>query len=107
MKILARSNRVLWINSIGLRRPDASLQDASRIVHKLRKFCQGPIEVQKNLHVLTPIAIPFHDLPYVPSVNAWLLSRYVRAQAKKTRDGIFSDVDVSSYYGAAGQTPEG
>ena len=83
MKILARSNRVLWINSIGLRRPDVSLQDASRIVHKLRKFCQGPIEVQKNLHVLTPIAIPFHDLPYVPSVNAWLLSRYVRAQAKK------------------------
>ena len=88
MKILARSNRVLWVNSIGLRRPNATVHDVSRILSKLRKFLLGPVEVQPNLYVLTPIAIPFHNLPCVPAVNAWLLSRYVRAQAKKLQEGL-------------------
>ena len=83
MKILARSNRVLWVNSIGLRRPGATAHDASRIINKVRKFFLGPVEVQPNLHVLTPIAIPFHDLPGVPTVNAWMLSRYILAQVKR------------------------
>ena len=83
MKILSRTNRVLWINSIGLRRPGATAQDASRIVSKLRKFLQGPVEMERDLYVLTPIAIPFHNLPGVSTVNAWLLSWYIRAQIKK------------------------
>jgi len=83
MKILARSNRVLWVNSIGLRRPGATAQDASRIIAKVKKFARGPVCVAPNLHVLTPLAIPFHDMPGVPTINAWLLSRYIRSQAKR------------------------
>ena len=83
MKILARSNRVLWVNSIGLRRPGATAQDASRIVAKVKKFLSGPVSVTPNLHVLTPLAIPFHDVPGVPTANAWLLSRYIRHHARR------------------------
>lgn len=83
MKILSRNNRVLWVNSIGLRRPSVTGQDASRILNKLRRFVRGAVEVQPNLHVLSPIAIPFHGFPCVPTVNAWLLSRYVRRYVKK------------------------
>ncbi|MGH7230191.1 MAG: glycosyltransferase [Nitrospiraceae bacterium] len=83
MKILARSNRVLWINSIGLRRPSTNVQDASRILNKIRKFWQGPVAVHPHLHVLTPLAIPYHDLPGVPAANAWILGRHVRAQIKR------------------------
>lgn len=83
MKILGRTNKVLWVNSIGLRRPGATAQDASRIIAKVKKFAEGPVRVASNIHVLTPLAIPFHDLPGVPTVNAWWLSRYVRSQAKR------------------------
>lgn len=83
MKILARTNRVLWVNSIGLRRPGANAQDASRIVRKLRQFFHGPVSVSGNLSVLTPLVIPFHGIPLVKAVNAWLVGHYVRRQAKK------------------------
>ena len=83
MKILARSNRVLWINSIGLRRPGATAQDASRIAAKIKKFWHGPVSITPHLHVLTPLAIPFHDVPGVPTANAWLLSRYIRHHIRR------------------------
>lgn len=83
MKILARTNRVLWVNSIGLRSPGVSSQDMSRIATKVRKFWRGPVQITPNLHVLTPLVVPFHGLPGIPAVNAWWLGRYVRAQARK------------------------
>ena len=36
MRLLARDNRILWINSIGYRAPTASSRDLSRIVNKLK-----------------------------------------------------------------------
>ncbi|MBL8036952.1 MAG: glycosyltransferase [Nitrospira sp.] len=94
MKILARSNRVLWVNSIGLRRPGASAGDASRMLQKLKKFMQGPVSVMPNLHVVTPLVIPFHDIKGVPTFNAWFLARYIRYQA--TRLGM-SDFQVWTF----------
>src|ERR1700674_5189871 len=58
MRILARENRVLWINSIGYRTPTASARDIRRALHKLKAFAEPVREVQKNLFVLNPIAIP-------------------------------------------------
>jgi len=83
MKILARTNRVLWVNSIGLRRPSVTAHDASRILKKIRQFCQGPVEVDHNLYVLAPLAIPFHGVPGIRSVNTWLVSRHVLMHAKR------------------------
>ncbi len=83
MKILGRTNRVLWVNSIGLRSPGVSTQDMSRIATKIAKFSRGPVQVAPNFHVLTPLAVPFHGLPGVPALNAWWLGHYVRAQARK------------------------
>ena len=83
MKILARTNRVLWVNSIGLRRPGASAGDASRILQKVGRFMQGPVSITPNLHVVTPLVIPFHDIKGVPTFNAWFLARYIRYQANR------------------------
>lgn len=83
MKILARQNRVLWVNSIGLRRPAATAHDASRIVNKIRQFWRGPAAVNHHMHVITPLAIPFHDIPALSAANARWVGRYVRAQARK------------------------
>jgi len=83
MKILARCNRVLWVNSIGLRSPRVTAHDASRMIKKVRQFLQGLAAINDNLHVLTPLVIPFHNVPGVRAANAWLLSRYIRTQARK------------------------
>ena len=83
MRLLAQENQVLWVESIGLRRPGASAGDASRILKKIRKFVRGPVCVAPNLHVVTPLVIPFHDVKGVPTFNAWFLAHYIRRQASR------------------------
>ncbi|MBS2028804.1 MAG: glycosyltransferase [Deltaproteobacteria bacterium] len=75
MRILARDNRVLWVNSLGNRAPKANPHDAQRIVKKLGDALGGTHEVEPNLHVLGPVALPFFDA-MSRAVNA----RLVRAQ---------------------------
>jgi glycosyltransferase involved in cell wall biosynthesis len=58
MKRLAARNRILWINSIGNRRPTASVSDFRRIVKKLRDFFHGCKSVAHNIHVFSPLALP-------------------------------------------------
>jgi glycosyltransferase involved in cell wall biosynthesis len=89
MKLLAGKNRVLWVESIGLRRPGASKGDASRILKKIRKFVRGPVCVAPNLYVVTPLAIPFHGVKAAQAFNAWFLASYIRAQASR--------LDMSSF----------
>ncbi len=83
MKVLSRSNRVLWVNSIGLRRPDVSVEDASRILRKIRQWFSGPKRINDNMYAVTPLVIPWHQLAWVRRVNAWLAGWYVRAQARR------------------------
>lgn len=58
MKILARDNRVLWVNSVANRRPQASSSDLKRIAKKLGDVAKGITEPLPNLYVLGPLAIP-------------------------------------------------
>ena len=60
MRILARDNRVLWVNSIGNRAPKANAHDARRIWKKLSTFTEGVREVEPNLFVLAPLAVPLY-----------------------------------------------
>ena len=54
MKLLAKHNRILWVESTGLRRPGVNAGDAARMKSKIRKFLRGPRTVAPNLMVLTP-----------------------------------------------------
>jgi hypothetical protein len=58
MRILARDNRVLWVNALGIRTPKANANDAQRIVKKLRDAARGITEPEPNLHVLAPLYVP-------------------------------------------------
>jgi Glycosyl transferases group 1 len=58
MRILARRNRVLWVNSLGNRTPRPTRSDAARIWKKLRDAARGLVEVEPNLHVLAPLYVP-------------------------------------------------
>ena len=53
---LAKTNRVLFVNSIGLRNPSATSKDLKRIGQKLLSFLKGWERINDNLFVYTPIA---------------------------------------------------
>jgi len=59
MRILARDNRVLWVNSLGNRAPRATSADAARLWHKLSQAASGVRQVEPGLHVLGPLALPY------------------------------------------------
>lgn len=83
MRILAKDNRVLWVNSIGNRAPKANTHDLQRIWRKLSTFTEGIREVEPNLFVLAPLAIPFYGSEAVRATNRELLRLQVkRAMAK-------------------------
>jgi glycosyltransferase involved in cell wall biosynthesis len=78
MRLLARDNRILWINSIGYRTPTASGKDLSRMLSKLRAAASPVREVEKNIFVLNPLALPIWASPLVRRLNVHLLSFQVR-----------------------------
>src|ERR1700737_1921409 len=58
MRLLARDNRVLWVNSIGYRTPSVSKADLGRVLRKLAAAFSPLREVDPNLFVLTPLVVP-------------------------------------------------
>ncbi|HUJ25469.1 MAG TPA: asparagine synthase (glutamine-hydrolyzing), partial [Myxococcales bacterium] len=89
MKILARDNRILWVNSIGNRRPTASARDLKRIFGKLTGAMEGIRERHPNIWVLSPLAIPFYGSEWVRSANGALLRAQVQRAMQQLR---FRDV---------------
>jgi glycosyltransferase involved in cell wall biosynthesis len=83
MQRLAKKNRVLWINSIGNRKPTASVRDFKRIIKKLRDFSGGSKSVAERIHVYSPIAIPFHGNPLARWINRKALQWSVRRVCRR------------------------
>ncbi len=78
MRLLARDNRILWINSIGYRTPTVSRADAGRAFKKLAAALQPIREVEPNIFVLNPLAIPAYGHSWVRKLNQCLLRWQIR-----------------------------
>ncbi len=91
MKILSRRNMVIWVNSIGLRKPDLGKRDLMRIFGKARSFLRGLEKVHENFYVFTPVVIPFHDSGFIRGVNALILLLSLKFYIKRLgmRDVIY------------------
>src|SRR5437879_7996481 len=72
MRVLAKKNRVLWVNSIGMRRPTASRADLKRMITKLRRSLAGCKEVEPTLFFLDPLVF----LLLVFGLEAWWKARF-------------------------------
>lgn len=79
MRVLSRDNRILWINSIANRMPTASAKDASRIYKKIKSFFEPVREVEPNIFVLNPFAIPAYGSDAIVSANRKYLVRQVKS----------------------------
>jgi glycosyltransferase involved in cell wall biosynthesis len=83
MRILARDNRVLWVNSIGLRTPTVSKADVSRAFKKLKAATSPLSEPERNIFVLNPLAIPIYGRPRIRNLNRSLLRVQVKRAMRK------------------------
>ena len=83
MRILARDNRVLWVNSIGYRTPTASKADITRAFKKLKAATDSLSEPERNIFVLNPLAIPVYGRPGIRDLNRRLLRFQVKRAMRK------------------------
>jgi glycosyltransferase involved in cell wall biosynthesis len=80
MSRLARRNRVLFLESLGLRQPRLAGRDLRRMARRVERAAAGPRAVD-GLHVLSPLVIPIHGRPRIRTLNARLLQAQVSRAA--------------------------
>jgi glycosyltransferase involved in cell wall biosynthesis len=81
MARLAAGNRVLFVESLGLRRPQLAGRDLRRIARRLRTGLHAP-RPRDGLHVLSPLVLPFHGNAAAEALNARLLPALVARAAR-------------------------
>jgi glycosyltransferase involved in cell wall biosynthesis len=69
VELARRGHRVLYVDSLGLRRPTASAQDLGRIGRRLARAVRPPRAVRERLWVWSPIAIPLQQHAFVRALN--------------------------------------
>lgn len=83
MSRLSKSNKVLYIESIGVRNPSLRQRDIRRIVSRVRKFFRGLRRVNENLYVYSPVLIPFHGVGFFKRLNEGILMLAIKHYARK------------------------
>jgi glycosyltransferase involved in cell wall biosynthesis len=78
MRLLAREQTVLWLNSVATRSPRLrSRGDVAKLRRKLGSFGQGTREVAEGLHVYTPLVLPFPHSRVAQAANRRILRAVV------------------------------
>jgi len=73
VNLAALGYRVLYIDSLGLRRPSLQAQDTSRMARRLRRGLRAPRKVRENIWVLSPLVLPWHQRTIIRRFNKiWL-----------------------------------
>jgi glycosyltransferase involved in cell wall biosynthesis len=82
MARLAHRNAVLFVESLGLRRPQLAGRDVRRIGRRLHRGVRGARSAD-GLHVLSPLLVPLHGRPRVRALNVALLRAQVSRAARR------------------------
>ncbi len=85
MRVLSKDNRILWVNSIANRMPTTSSKDINRIFKKLKSFTDPIREVEPNIFVMNPLAIPAYGNRTVVKLNRRFLISQVKKAMKQLR----------------------
>jgi glycosyltransferase involved in cell wall biosynthesis len=79
---LAERNRILYVESLGVRRPQLAGRDLRRMA---RRAIRGvlPARSVDGLHVLSPLVLPVHSRAAARRFNAWVLPWLVKRAADR------------------------
>jgi len=74
MRLLARRNRVLWLESVAMRAPHVgSGRDLRRMARRLAAAARGVRRVEADLWVASPLVLPLPHSPWASALNRRLL----------------------------------
>lgn len=109
LRELARTRRVLWLNSVATRAPKVSSgRDMGKLGRKLGEFAKGPVNVEDDLWVFTPIVLPLPHNPVARKINRQVLRATVRALRARLRISDFQlwtfIPNVADYVGVFGES---
>jgi glycosyltransferase involved in cell wall biosynthesis len=80
LRELAKTRRVLWLNSLATRTPSlASGRDLGKIKRKLVEFSKGPVNVENDLWVFSPLVLPLPHKAWARAINKQVLRATIRA----------------------------
>lgn len=82
MSRIARDNAVLFIESLGLRRPQFAGRDLRRMAKRLQTGFQG-VRMMDGVAILSPLVIPLHSNAAVSSLNKAILHQLVRRAVRR------------------------
>jgi glycosyltransferase involved in cell wall biosynthesis len=99
----------VWLNSIATRTPSlASGRDLGKIFRKLGEFAKGPVNVENDLWVYTPLALPFPHSAAARAVNQQVLRATIRLLRLRLGIGEFQLwtflPNVGDYVGTLGES---
>lgn len=82
-KRILLQNRVLWVDTIGLRSPQLSIYDLTRSIEKVSGWFRKNKNInngyfKKNLTIINPIIIPYNHINFIREFNA----KFVKYQIK-------------------------
>lgn len=83
IKHLFKTRKILWVNSIGLRKPRLNLTDVRRAWHKASQFIKQNTETDtgaanEQFKVLSPISLPAPESKVARSLASWMLLKQVK-----------------------------
>ncbi len=78
--LLKKNNRVIWIGSLGHRKPKFTFADLKRVFEKLLHLFSNRGEKKKDIPIIqvTPFIIPLHDVGICRRLNRRLLVRTLK-----------------------------
>jgi glycosyltransferase involved in cell wall biosynthesis len=80
LRELAKTRRVVWLNSLATRTPSlANGRDLGKIKRKLAEFAKGPVNVENDLWVFSPLVLPLPHKAWARSINQRVLRATIRA----------------------------
>jgi glycosyltransferase involved in cell wall biosynthesis len=88
MKRFLPQNRILWVNTVGMRLPRLRLYDLYRSIEKMGSWfgrSTSREELPANLTVISPVTIPFNNLSSVRRFNRMSVVRAVRKEMSRLR----------------------
>ena len=108
LRELARTRRVLWLNSIATRTPSLkSGRDLGKIRRKLVEFARGAVNVENDLWVATPLALPLPHSAAARAINRQILRATIRMLRMRLGIGKFQLwtflPNVADYVGTLGE----
>ncbi|MDX2092430.1 MAG: glycosyltransferase [Kofleriaceae bacterium] len=108
LRELAKTRRVVWLNSLSTRVPSMSSRDLGKIKRKLVEFTTGVVNPENDLWVATPLVLPLPHNPIARIVNRHIVRRtiaHVRAQLGITEFDLWTFLpNTADYIGTLDET---